>query len=234
MMNGIRMAAGAMKALMNAQEIVANNVANAGTSGFKRDIPVFSFDQTLDNVTGVSPCSVSSVSDLRPGALDKTGNPLDLAIDGNGYFEIETPEGTRYTRDGSFMLNSEGDLVTARGYRVLGDNGPVNVADARTVAINADGQVLSDGVEVNRVRVLMFAPGAQMQKSGEGLFSITGTEPARSTAGLRSGFIEKSGVNAVEEMANMMTMLRQFESAQRAIRLQDTALEKAVNSVGRV
>jgi flagellar basal-body rod protein FlgG len=233
------------------QAAKANNLANASTPGFKREVVCgLSFSQALAGArgevigrAGTGLATAESYIDLSPGPIVETGLELDFAIEGPGFFSVETTAGVRYTRAGNFKMDAEGYLLTAGGRRVLGYDGPVRLPQG-TVRIEAleDGSIKfieADGDETTTGRFLIQSPAGPgaLVKVGEGLFEATGPD-AMVEAGAECRVIqyslEQSNVNVVTEMVEMLAGYRVFEAAQRAILAQDACLEKAVNEVGRV
>lgn len=226
-------------------ELIANNLANLNTGGFKRDYPLFE---------GVNPGAAGSpgpspmfgllsgiVTDFSTGPLRMTGEPLDVAIEGDGFFAVQTPHGIRYTRDGHFGLNEAGQLVTGSGDPVMGAGGLV-LLPSGTVSIAEDGKVSVRGteakavpVEVDAIQVVQFSDPGRLTKAGQTLFEANGEEPVPSaTPRLRQGMLEGSNVNPVGEMVVMIEVLRLYEAAQKAIQTADEMAGKAANEIGRV
>lgn len=181
-------------------------------------------------------------TDYSPGNLIETGGTYDLALIGEGFFKIQGEEGdTYYTRDGSFLLNEEGYLTTLRGEMVLGTGGPIAI-DGEEVEINSDGVVRVDGNVVGSLDIVDIENKEFLRKIGDNLFQMEVNEngeeiPAEEVpfeGDVLQGALEGSNVNAISEMVEMITLLREFEAGQRAIRVQDEMLEKASNEIGRV
>ena len=239
MLEGIQTSAAGMLPRMTEQEVIANNLANVNTTGYKRDRVVFR--KTLESELGVAASEGSEVFgeevlvDFSPGPLEKTDRPLDVAIEGSGFFTVETPNGVRYTRAGNFRLDSEGYLVTVDGYRVLGESGPILLTNDK-VNINEDGEIWQGGFLVDRLRVTDFSDPRALVKEGHSLFKtadprVTGQPAAEAT--IKQGYLEGSNVNPLEEMVEMMVVLRNFEAEQKAIQVQDQTLGTAVNELPR-
>lgn len=175
-------------------------------------------------------------TDFSQGNLQSTGNQLDFAFEGKGFFTVETPGGTRYTRDGSFKLTSENELVTSEGYPVTGTEGPI-VIDGTVVAVNDLGEILVDGQLVNKFKIAAFENNRDLRKTGEGLFAFAeGLEAVDKDfeGAIVQGNLENANVDPVKEMVEMMTLFRGYESSQRMIRAYDESIGKAVNEVGRL
>ncbi len=224
---GLYIAAAGMLADQVRQEQLANDLANASTPGYKPDTAVQqSFDQMLlsNTATGavVGPLDTgvrieAIVTNLTPGALRQTGQPLDFGIDGAGFFAVRTPAGVRYTRDGQFSANAQGQLVDAQGDLVLGQNGA-------PIQVGRDGTVPPAAVGVFNVT------GAV--KQGNNLF--TGTAAGRATGTVRAGVLEQSGADPISTMVDMIASLRAYESGQKAIQSIDETLQRSteVGSLG--
>ncbi|MPN46706.1 Flagellar basal-body rod protein FlgG [bioreactor metagenome] len=163
-----------------------------------------------------------------------TGNDFDLAIDGKGFFAVETPNGVRYTRNGTFTKNIVGDLINNEGYRVLGQNGPIRI-NGNKMTVADDGRVFVDGVEAGRLQVVEFANEKQLTKEGSSLYiAAADSQSQQATGRVCQGFTEGSNVNVVAEMVNLINGYRAYETNAKTVQSQDQMLEKAVTEVGRV
>jgi flagellar basal-body rod protein FlgG len=202
----------ALNLQMNVIDNIANNLANAQTTGFKRQ-----FERVLQTETDLR---LETQVDLSPGDISATGNDLDIAIDGPGFFAIQTPAGVRYTRAGSFEVTADGDLVTKDGMNVLSSSGsPINVS-GNTIAIQDGGAVTVDGSEVATLRIVDFSNPAQLEKEGAYRFVWKGGEQnvlAVPEPRVKSGYLERSNVNAVQEMIRLISAYREFEAIQRTV-----------------
>jgi flagellar basal-body rod protein FlgG len=177
-------------------------------------------------------------TDLSQGDVRETGNELDMALVGPGYFEMQSPEGeTFYTRDGQFTRDGVGRLVDQRGNFLMGDSGVIRVAQG-AVTVDPDGTVYADGEQVDQLRVMKFAPDTQLQKMGDNAF--TATDPnvrptfVDATTLVQQGAVEGSNVDPNKAVVEMMSAARSYEAAQRMVQLNDSILERAVNDLGRV
>ncbi|HEV3001118.1 MAG TPA: flagellar hook-basal body protein [Solirubrobacteraceae bacterium] len=227
MERGLYIAASGMLSEMQRQDLIANDLANASTPGYKADRTAqHSFAEMLlaNRRTGATIGSLGTgvsiagqVTDLAPQALRETGEPLDFAITGAGFFGVQTPDGLRFTRNGRFMADGSGRLTDQLGNPVVGrGGGPVTVA--------------ADGTVDPRQLGVFDVPNAR--KAGDGLFTGAAGGPAE--ASVRSGALEGSGVDAARTMVDMIASLRAFEAGQRVITTIDSTLQKAANDVGRV
>jgi flagellar basal-body rod protein FlgF len=238
-------AAGALVQQMRL-DLLANNVANINTLGYKGDKAVFSVSQdtsaqepasATDGVQPLSPYAppFSSVIDFSQGALEKTGNPLDVAIGGSGFFCIQTPDGIQYTRQGNFTLNPEGVLVTPDGYPVLGQGGEITL-DKGTVAIDEQGRVSLNGDDVDQLQITDFSNRDVLKKAGNGRFMVTDPAAAGQPAtgiSLHQGYLETSNVNPVRSMTEMIETARAFQAYQKVIQSEDDATAKSIEDVGK-
>jgi flagellar basal-body rod protein FlgG len=227
---GLYIAASGMLAEQVRQDQIANDLANASTAGYKADRTTQqSFGSMLltNSVTGGTIGSQSTavqvtgtVTDFAPQPLKDTGEPLDFAINGDGFFAVQTAQGTRYTRNGQFGSDGEGRLVTTTGSLVLGRNG-------RPITIGADGKVDPRLLNV----VLLDDP----RKTGDNLVTGTPGAVAGQTAGVvRAGALEGSGADPTRAMVDMIASMRAYEAGQKVIRTIDETLGKAATSVGTV
>ncbi|KXG76274.1 flagellar hook-basal body protein [Thermotalea metallivorans] len=175
-------------------------------------------------------------TNYEQGQLYETDNSLDFAIKGRGFFQVETPEGIRYTRDGSFKLNGANELVTDEGFRVFGTQGPIVIRGAH-VTVSESGDIMVDGERVNRMNLINITNLKDLRKEGNNLYRMeegmeAETEPFRGQ--ILQGFLEGSNVDAVKEMIEMITLFRNYESNQRMIKAYDDTLQKTVNEIGKV
>lgn len=224
-------------------EAYANNLANVNTTGFKSDQPVFRFDapeipsEGAGNTPRLSPYALplEYVTNFESGPLRQTGAPLDVAIVGQGFFEVQTPDGLQYTRNGGLSINAEGELSTAEGWPVMGQGGAISIQEGGRVEINEEGQVLVDGDVVGVLKVVDFSDRSGLKKTGNSLFKDEGGGSGMITAeGYRiaQGSLESSNVDAIRTMTEIIETLRVFETYQKVIRSADEATAKTVNDVG--
>jgi len=229
-------------------DIVANNVANVNTNGFKADRPLFeeylrspahedNFQLSDRRVSFVQ--DRGSFNDFAAGNTEMTKNPLDVSIDGRGLFVVQTPAGERYTRDGGFQINNQGQLVTASGNPVLGTSGPIVFQPTdKQINIAVDGNVTvlegtgrTDSVR-GKLRIASFADPQKLVKEGSNLYSAGQGVAAQTdtTSRVRQGYIEKSNVNSVAEMSRMIEITRTYTQISALLQQQSdlhkSALEK--------
>lgn len=228
-------------ALRRQLEVVANNVANMNTAGFRAERTLFEAamqpggkrpnDQiafTIDRAT---------YTDLRPGGFTATGNPFDVALDGDGWFQVRTPDGDRFTRDGRLHRDADGQLVTAGGFPVLDDNRqPIMIAsDSSVLTIGTDGLVSADDQMVARLRVVRFDDPQQLRQTGDVLFAADpGVDPlpAPDTRTVQ-GKIEQSNVQGIAEVTRMMDLSRDYQAVTRMVEDGQDLLRAAINRLGK-
>lgn len=241
-------------------EILANNIANSGTTGFKEQDVSFSamlanpwpnyqnpnppapFKKDMNDVfplrgNEMSYMATSEVStSFTQGPIARTENSLDIAIEGNGFFSIETAFGERFTRDGSFSLTPEGTLITKNGWAVMGENGPITGLSEGDLRIAENGDVFQGDVFVDRLRLTAFEEPSLLERIGDNAFVHDGSPDnlTRFQGRISQGFLEGSNVNPMRNMANMITAHRTYEAIQKAIQAHDQTMEKGSNEVGAV
>lgn len=247
MERGLYIAATGMTSALVRQDLIANNLANVSTVGFKADRAVNETfaDSLLYKMNGAGQQQVmgtlnygtrvaGTITDFSQGSMRATEQPLDVALTGDGFFRIRTDDGSvAYTRNGQFTRSPEGFLQTSQGQFVLGpDNLPVFAGTSGDPVIRRDGAVFGpDGDSLGQIGVATLdVPNAKKVGDNMWIGAETGGLPA--TTQLRQGYVEASGVDSVKEMVEMITNMRAYESSQRAITAIDGTIDKAVNSVG--
>ena len=225
--NGMSSAASALRYWERRQEVVANNLANVSTDGFKGE-------RVFARMMGDALPVAETATDGRAGTFRQTGNALDVAIEGDGYLVVDTPKGERFRRGGSFQLDAERRLVDADGNVLLGDKGPVKLPLGE-VTIGGDGQVRVDGKEVARLRMERTAPGVPLQHDAGTLFvpDATRLPVAPADRKLRQGFVEESNVSSVGALVDMIAVQRAYASVQKAVTTLDDIRETASNQLGK-
>lgn len=243
MENATYIALSGQMAVQRQMDVIANNLANSSTAGFKGEEMLFS--QYLVQPRGAgNPLAfvedAGTVRDLRQGPIAKTSNPLDLAISGQGYFAVQTPLGTRYTRNGHFQLDSQGQVVTNQGYALLGTNGqplivPVN---SRSITVAADGTVSVGqtgglGTNIGQVQLVDFAAPQAVTPSANGLW-VTDQTPQPANATVQQGMIEESNVQPVVELTRMMSVARESAMAKNFLDEEDQRRSNAIDKLSQV
>lgn len=238
-------------------DTVTNNLANASTTGFKREgLTSKSFDQMLtvklNDLSvpylneGIGKMSLGvkigeNYTDYSQGSLKETGNTYDLALAGNGFFTISYTDkkgntSEKYTRDGEFTMDSEGYLRTLEGDYVQGEGGNIMIpVETSEVSIRDNGDIYADGEYVDSLRIVDFEDYNNIEKFGENLYNVVdGATETESTAAVKQGYLEMSNINVVKEMVEMITISRAYESNQKLIQTEDDMLDKSVNQIGKV
>ncbi len=249
MIRGIYTAASGMIAETVRTDATANNLANASTAGYKKDDVIdkaFSgllLQRSNDGADtpigtlGVGVAVDQTATDHTAASLRPTGNPLDIAIDGRGFFAVQTPNGLRYTRNGAFTRNPAGLLVTNDGYQVMGQNGPISLRGSENgkLTILPDGRISIDGAETDKLQLTDFTNPGRLVKEGANLYQAgDAVQNKNSAVKVSQGYLEQSNVNVVSEMVNLIAGYRSYEINSKAVLAQDQMLDKAVNEVGKV
>ena len=234
MSDTISVLAAAMRADADAVRMIGQNVANADVTAYRRQVPVQS--AAFAELLGDSTVSTEAAVDSRTGTLKTTSEPLNLALEGDGFFVLQAAGGrTVYTRRGDFRVSAEGLLTAASGEPVLGMSGPIQLGSA-IPTIEADGTVRSGTDAIDQLQVVHFGDETKLQYLGNGLYADPG-DAAASEAGyaiVRQGFLETSNVTPVTEMVQLMETMRHFEASQRLVRGYDELLQKAISELGKV
>ena len=250
-MRGLYIAEGAMLVQQARLALIGNNLANLNSAGFKRDEAVqTSFAEWMLvqtggvrkdparpqglAVTGSAAHSVAvaeSYTSFAPGNLNYTGRSLDLALEGRGFFQVETAEGFLYTRDGRFFLDRDGYLATAAGYRVWGEGGPLFLG-TEEVDIHPDGSIYAGEEYRGRLRLVAPADGEIPVKVGDNYFRFAGEPVAAEEVQVWARFVESSNTDLLREMTALLQVRRSYEAAQKAMITCDSLLQKAANDLG--
>lgn len=215
--------------------VIANNMANVNTSGFKAE-QMLAVDQqaasqrpTVDGrVSTAYVRDVASVRDPSDGRLDVTDNPLDVALRGDGYFVVSTPDGDRYTRDGHFRLDASGQIVTEDGFALQAQGGSPLVLSATdaTLSIARDGSVSTESGDLGKIRVVQFTDPTALQPVGSGLASSEAPPQDVLTPEMVQGMIERSNVEPINEMERMIRVQRAYDQAKQVIEREDDRIRK--------
>ena len=220
--------------LAREMQIVANNIANSATTGFRAEGLIFSeYVKPVDRGASLSmgQGNVRNTS-FEQGALTQTGGTFDFAIEGDGYFLIETPSGERLTRAGAFSPSAEGELVTYDGFRVLDAGGaPLFVPPGANIAVSADGTLSADGAPLGQMGLVRPIDASDMEREDGVMFRTeAGHEPAIGARVLQ-GSVENSNVNAVSELARMIEVQRAYELGQSFLESEDERVRAAIKSL---
>jgi flagellar basal-body rod protein FlgF/flagellar basal-body rod protein FlgG len=233
--SGYYSACSALISRTEALDTIANNLANASTVGYRSQQNVFSSVLAdADNASGSSLDQAmnsygilsGTALDQSQGALQKTGNNLDLAIEGRGYFVVQTANGVAYTRAGDFQISSKGQLVTSKGDAVMGDRGVIALPPGK-VAISASGTISSNGAIVGKLKVVEFPPSASLTSMGNAYYSAPANTATDATdSSVRQGMLESSNVNPVSGMVQLVMAQRSAEMSQRALAMFNSEIDK--------
>ena len=229
--SGYYAACAGLAAQTQALELVANNLANLGTAGYRGQQATFrsllagggtvSWNRLNAAVNDFGVLGGSRV-DLTAGSLTATGNPLDLGVAGAGFFAVQSAQGVVYTRNGGFHATPTGQLATAQGDTVLGEQGPITLPQG-TVAVSADGTISVDGAVVGKLRLAEFSPDTSLRALGNALYAApSGSALTAASSSIRRGMLESSNVSPVESVVQLITVQRNAEMMQRALTLFDS------------
>ncbi len=245
MIRALYQATSAMMAQMARQISISANLSNVSTPGYKEDkLAIEDFREMYlhriagDDIRGIGSLSTAVRLDatsvnFEQGSLIETGNSLDLALAGDGFFTIETPAGLQYTRDGSFHLDATRQLVTSDGMPVLGENGPIAVPQG-DVWVDVDGTVRVGDQIIDRLRLTAFEDVATLRSMENNRFEAEGDGVPAETAGVSQGFLEQANVDQTQAMVDMLAANRSYALANRMLQVADQSLGLAVNEIGKV
>ena len=236
-------------ALRRQMDAIANNIANMNTTGFKKESVMF--EQALVDARNSGPrrdkiafaTERGTYRTLRDGPLTPTGNPLDLAISGSGYFQVQTDDGARYTRNGNFRINADGFLTTNEGFLVLDDSGlaaglpgsPIEIGTQTTnITITDDGLINTPDGPMARLALARFDAPQEMRKTGNSLYSTDEPPKQATDSTVRQGMLEGSNVQAVIEMTRMIDVLRSYQSTQKLLETDNDLQRRAIERLAQV
>ena len=237
-------AANGLQARMDAIDMLANNIANTSTAGFKADREFYStylapeIGNGSQESIGESPVVQRQWTDFSQGTLVPTNNPTDLALSGAGFFVINGPAGPLYTRNGSFQMSTGGVLTTAEGYPVqLSGGGSLQANSGSPITVRGDGSVLQDGNVIGQLQIVDFTDPSKLTRANGPYFQnsdpvANATKPSQAV--VYQGKVENSNAQAAESAARMVGILRHYEMLQRAVRLGTEMSQQAVQEVARV
>ncbi len=239
MAGGIYAALSGLQLRTDRLDRLAADISNVGAPGYKAErsgniaVARPSFSDVLDSVVDV--VAAPSGSNFRNGEVNPTGRDLDLAIEGEGFFALQTPAGVRYTRNGSFSRASDGTLTAKDGSPVLGDRGPIKLGEG-TLSIDADGTVKTGGEELGRIQVFTFAEPSKLVREDGIRFAAPSDVEANPLQGasVRKGMLEQSNVSLPERMGQMIELTRSFEALQRGLSVLINDIDgRAITELGR-
>jgi flagellar basal-body rod protein FlgF len=239
-------AASALNANARWQEVISENMAASSVPGYKAQQMSFSAVEA-----GLMPSGVQSavptgwsqptgkaVTSFAQGQMRFTGQPTDIGIEGNGFFEVQLPNGAlAYTRDGEFQINATGNLVTKQGFQVMSDSGPITIdrANGDPITVGADGSVSQGAIVRGSLKVVEFSKPEMLTPISGGVFlardpNIQTVSDSKST--VRQFYLEQANTSSIAEMANLLTVMRSSEANQRVIQIQDEQMGRAINELG--
>ncbi|MCG8313065.1 MAG: flagellar hook-basal body protein [Pseudomonadales bacterium] len=238
MSDAIAITEASMRNGMNILDIISHNLANADTAGYKREIAVSRpFNSVFLDASSKSNTNISenttSVTDFSVGIPRHTGNPLDLTIEGDGFFTLESPLGTVYTRQGAFSLDASGHVVNSAGYKLMGEAGPIRLTSEQP-RIDNEGMIWQGDELAGHIKIAEFAKTTSLQKIGSGIFragSSSSLVATDITSGVRQGFVETSNVNGMHEMVNLISTMRQLEGSQKVIQGYNDMMDLAIETI---
>lgn len=245
MNSGIYSALSGNIAAMNRLDVISNNLANVNTPGFKKDKMLFESMLAGDKNPPAVPQGTTAdpilqktdlYIDYTPGTVSQTGNTLDLALSGDGFFVVNTPDGAAYTRQGNFQISADGSLVTADGFPVMGQGGAIRIKGS-AVEVDSMGVVKVDGTVAGTISIVDFPRPYNLVKTANAQF-VPATpqdipQPA-ANSGILQGHLEGSNVETVTEMVQMIETTRYYEACSKVIKAYDDISAKAVNELGRL
>lgn len=234
--SGYYAACTALIARTQALDTIANNMANASTVGYRAQNNLFSsilanaghepsgaLNQAINNYGILSGTKL----DFGQGALQKTGNSLDMAIQGNGFFVVQTANGPMYTRDGGFKVSAQGQLTTQSGDAIMGDKGVISLPPGSTPTVSPDGTISESGAVIGKLKLVNFGAGANVTSVGEHYYTAPAASvTADTTSTVQQGAIESSNVNPIQSMVELVDAQRSAEMMQRALAMFNSEIDK--------
>ena len=234
MLDYMQLSSEGMNARILRQQVIANNLANVNTTGFKKDR---AFHQVLNIANVQKGIEYEEITVFEQGALRETQNPFNFAIKGNGFFVIETENGNRYTRNGNFDIDEQGQLILPGAGAVLGEGGPIIVGN-QEFDVNLNGEIVMQDMPVAKLKIVTFEDLSQLKKEGNNLMALKDEEESlemkSDSSTVHQGFVEESNVNALEEMINMLTLYREFEADQKSLQAFDKVMDDTANRIGKI
>jgi flagellar basal-body rod protein FlgF len=238
--NALMLALQTQRVLQRRMDVTANNLANVATSGFKADELLFEEVEDTGATAEEAPTDIVFVRDIgmlhrmEQGPIEMTGNALDVALEGEGFFMVEGPNGPLFTRDGAFSLTGEGRLVTSDGRAVLSSGGAPIVLDPQgeSPSIGRDGAIRVAGVEAGRIGTASFAAPGALSKVGDNLWDAQGQAPGAFEGVVLQGALEGSNVRPVTELTRLIEISRAYQSAAKIVAQADELRREAIQSLG--
>ncbi len=237
MFAGIYRAAAAMNVAEQRQEVIANNLAHMNVPGYRKNVvAVQTFEHAMEDTESSDEMLAEVTADFTPGPIAQSGRNLDVAIDGDGFFVLEGPDGPLYTRNGVFQVSAEGDLVSSGGLKVQGSGGSINLpanASPSQVVVANDGSVTIAGTPAGKLQVVQFDDNAKLIPAGTTVYESPPDMAANDAdISVRQGAREMSNVSAVTELIQMITNMRQHEASERVLKALDESLQQTTSPGG--
>ena len=234
MIQGLYSAASSLTAAERQQEVISHNLAHATVPGYRgRGLAFSTFETSGTSDSGASAGQIRGTDAsreftlFRPGDYQQTDNPLELAVRGDGFFALQGPSGTVYTRNGSFELNAEGQLQSKSGLLVNGTGGPITIPPATArISVGQDGSVSADGAQVGQLSVVSFQDSSQLVRVGPTLFDAPPGSGQPSQGQVLQGYREGSNVGVIQEMVNLIAGSRYYEAASKALKALSDSLQQ--------
>jgi flagellar basal-body rod protein FlgF len=236
-------AASGMTSRMQSLDMLANNISNAETGGYKTDREFYSLYTSPEAMSADAqdpatlPMIEKSYTDFSQGSMHVTSNPLDLAVQGQGFFAVSTPAGTAYTRNGAFQISSGGNLVTSDGFNVLDPSGqPIQLSPSVPIQVTGDGTITQGGQTAGQLALWNFADPGNLVKQGNTMFRNTdpNVNPTPSTAQVQQGKLESSNVGTSESAVRLVSVMRSFEMLQKAVNIGAEMNRQSITEVAKV
>ena len=242
MVNGLHTASRGMQLLQDKVDVVSNGLANANTIGFKKSLMVSEAEIKHSRNTehelhqDENQRMVEKYTDFSQGPLIQTENSFDIALQGDGFLQVDGPEGLVYTRMGNFSLNANGELVTLNGFKVVDNKESPVILNGSKLEITDEGDIYEDGKFITKLGLYEVENKKDLTQTGSNTFKINDHENAQLSQNVRvkQGYIEGSNVNTIDAMVDLIRFNRSFESNQKVIQSIDGTLDKAVNSIGQL
>jgi flagellar basal-body rod protein FlgF len=237
------LAAAGMRARMESMDLLANNIANAGTSGYKGDSEFYTLftSQAADADGSGEPVTLPMIqrqwTDFSQGILEPTNNPLDFALSGKGFFVVKGPSGPLYTRSGSFQVSTSGTLTTTDGYPLLDDQSqPIKADPVQPIEVSPDGSIHQKNQSIAKLQLVNFKDPSALVKQGNNYFVNTGGEKPEAATDIKvnQGRLEDSNVSASRAAVRLVSLMRQFEMMQKAISISGDMSRKAIEEVAKL
>lgn len=232
-------------ALSRQMSVLANNLANLSTTGFKSETPIFeeyvmplaSGGEFSGDTGGVVYVRDSALfRNFSEGPLNQTGNAMDMAINGDGWFVLDGPDGELYTRNGNFLLDDQGRIVTSDGLPLLTQDGPITIADGETgLAVASDGTITTSAGGKGQLRIVEFDNQAMLEKRASGVYDAMGQAAVPATSfRITQGALEGSNVNAISEITEMISVTRAYTKAAETLNSTDSLRRRAIETLGQL